>query len=102
LFDRRHGGTAARVSDGLGECFKGDPDAGIAGLVGGDFVVAAAKVLNKGRDRKRQSAPIDLVAVPRIGRSRALSRAWSLAMGLFAYRSIMCSAAGSRSSSTRG
>ena len=78
-------------------------------LFGGDLVVAASQVLHEGEDseaarrffqRARNAtgvAPMEMAAsirspvmvlIPRIGRSRRFSCAWSASMRLLAYRSV--------------
>jgi hypothetical protein len=55
------------------------------GHVGGEFVVAAAYVLHERAWPAAMVRRERIVFSPRIGRSRALSRAWSASARLFAY-----------------
>jgi hypothetical protein len=63
------------------------------GLVGGHLVVSAAQVLHEGVARREYPSPV-IVLIPRMGRSRRFSCAWSASTRLFAYRSTWCHAAG--------
>src|SRR5829696_4557643 len=87
-------------SDGEGEFAERFGEAQLGRGFSGEFVVAAAKVLDEGVPGGDHCGGAEAFRL-RIGRSRAFSRPWSVSIRLFAYCSVRCAAAGTSSSSTR-
>ncbi len=97
-----HGELArpALVSDREGEFSERVGKADSRGYVGPEIVEAPAEVLDEGMAGTTTLAVRSRFS-PRIGRSRALRRPWSVSIGLLAWTSVPWNAAG-RSSSSRG
>jgi hypothetical protein len=90
-----------RVSDHEGQFGERVGEAGGRRHVGPEIVEASTEVLDK-------ACPVTMTLAvrsrfsPRMGRSQAFRRPWSVSMRLFAFTSVSWKAAGSSSSRTRG